>query len=94
MMWELVGRFFTAVFGGVVVFYISMVLALLGRGGLEGVPWALVRSAVLGVLAMALVLLLSGCAVPRAGLEPHEVRGLEMLHELREVAPDEGCCCD
>ena len=93
MMWELVGRFFTAVFGGVVVFYLSMILALLGRGGLEAIPWALVRSAVLGVRAMALVLLLSGCAVPRE-LTPTEVRGLAMLHELREVAPDEGCCCD
>jgi hypothetical protein len=40
------------------------------------------------------VLLLSGCVVPREGLTPTEVRGLEMLHELREVVPDEGCCCD
>ena len=42
---------------------------------------------------LLLLVLLSGCAVPRE-LTPTEVRGLEMLHELREVAPDEGCCCD
>jgi hypothetical protein len=34
---------------------------------------------------------LAGCA---KGLTPQEVRGLAMLHELREVVPDEGCCCD
>jgi hypothetical protein len=42
---------------------------------------------------LLLLVLLSGCAVPKEGLEPHEVRGLAMLHQMGRT-PDEGCCCD